>query len=186
LEDRELLARLRGSEAEAKDAFDELFRTWYARLVRAADAVVREPAVAEELVQDVMLELWRRRDRLAADGAVHAYLFQATRNRALNHVRHLQVERRGAVHTAADQLTAREPAAPAQLVAAEIDTAVQEAVASLTPRCREVFELSRVHGLRYAEIAETLGVSVKAVEAQMGKALKTLRERLSGWLVEDG
>ena len=59
---------------------------------------------------------------------------------------------------------------------------MREAVDELTPRCREVFELSRVHGLRYAEIAETLGVSVKAVEAQMTKALRTLRARLAPWL----
>ena len=52
----------------------------------------------------------------------------------------------------------------------------------LTPRCREVFELSRVHGLKYGEIADTLGISVKAVEAQMGKALRTLREHLAPWL----
>jgi RNA polymerase sigma-70 factor (ECF subfamily) len=55
-------------------------------------------------------------------------------------------------------------------------------VQSLPDRCREVFELSRVHGLKYAEIARALGISVKTVEAQMGKALRTLRERLAPWL----
>ena len=59
--------------------------------------------------------------------------------------------------------------------------AVQRAVQSLPDRCREVFELSRVHGLKYAEIARTLGISVKTVEAQMGKALRILRERLAIW-----
>jgi RNA polymerase sigma-70 factor (ECF subfamily) len=49
-----------------------------------------------------------------------------------------------------------------------------------------VFELSRVHGLKYAEIAKTLGISVKTVEAQMGKALRMLRERLAAWLPEEG
>jgi RNA polymerase sigma-70 factor (ECF subfamily) len=63
-----------------------------------------------------------------------------------------------------------------------MEEAVRLAIAGLTPRCREVYELSRVHGLRYAEIAATLGVSVKAVEAQMGKALKALRARLAPWL----
>ena len=49
-------------------------------------------------------------------------------------------------------------------------------------RCREVFELSRVHGLKYAEIASQLGISVMTVDAQMGTALRTLRERLAPWL----
>jgi RNA polymerase sigma-70 factor, ECF subfamily len=56
------------------------------------------------------------------------------------------------------------------------------AVAELSPACREVFELSRGQGLRYAEIASTLGISVKTVESQMGKALRHLRLRLAAWM----
>ena len=180
MDDRELLARLGGDEGGAREAFDAVFRQWYAPLVRAADAVVRERAVAEELVQDVMLELWRRRTALAADGTPQAYLFRGVRNRALNHVRHGQVARRGAERAAGP--AAHDAPAPAEVVAQEMDRAVKDALEALTPRCREVFELSRTHGLRYGEIAQTLGVSVKAVEAQMGKALRTLRERLAPWL----
>ena len=180
MDDRELLARLAGDESGAREAFDALFRTWYAPLVRAAEGVVRERAVAEELVQDVLLELWRRRTQLASDGTAQAYLFRSTRNRALNHLRHQLVAQRGAVHAAPPE--SRDAAAPSELVAGEIDQAVKRALEELTPRCREVFELSRTHGLRYAEIAQTLGVSVKAVEAQMGRALRTMRERLAPWL----
>jgi RNA polymerase sigma-70 factor (ECF subfamily) len=64
----------------------------------------------------------------------------------------------------------------------EIDTALKKAVAELPDRCREVFELSRRDGLKYAEIASVLGISVKTVEAQMGKALRTLRVKLAPWL----
>jgi RNA polymerase sigma-70 factor (ECF subfamily) len=180
VDDRELLARLGGDEAGAREAFDAVFRRWYAPLVRAAEAVVRERAVAEELVQDVMLELWRRRTTLAADGTPQAYLFRSVRNRALNHLRHRQVARRGAERAAPP--LAHDAGAPAELVSQEMDRAVRGALDALTPRCREVFELSRTHGLRYADIARTLGVSVKAVEAQMGKALRTLREHLAPWL----
>ena len=177
MDDRDLLARLaRGDEA----AYDAIFRSWYAPLVRATHAVVRDRAVAEELVQDALLELWRRRAQLDAEGSAQAYLFRATRNRALNHLRHLQVQRKAAVHL--DTEEARDAGAPAQLVAAELDGAVREAIAGLPPRCREVFEMSRGQGLRYAEIASTLGISVKAVEANMGRALRILRERLAPWL----
>ena len=68
------------------------------------------------------------------------------------------------------------------IVAKELSDAVQTAIRELPPRCREVFELSRVHGLKYAEIAETLEISQKTVEAQMGKALKLMRQRLVEWL----
>jgi RNA polymerase sigma-70 factor (ECF subfamily) len=67
-------------------------------------------------------------------------------------------------------------------VASELAAAAAAAVADLPPRCREVFTLSRARGLSYAEIAETLGISVKTVEAQMARALRGLRERLAPWL----
>ena len=175
--DRELLERLRAGDAAA---FDTIFRTWYAPLVRAADAMLHERAAAEEIVQDVMLEMWRRRERLAPEGTPQAYLFQSVRNRALNHLRHERVKQRAEPYVIGEG--SRDAAASSAIVESEIDRALRAAVASLPPRCREVFELSRGHGLRYGEIAETLGVSVKAVEAQMGKALRVLRERLAPWL----
>ena len=180
MDDSEVLVRLRGEEAAARSAFDELFRSTYARLVRVGMAIVHDQAVAEELVQDIMLELWRRRMQLALDVPLQAYLIRAARNRALNHVRHAKVEQRGAVLAAAE--SPRAPAATHEAEASDLDAAYRRALEELTPRCREVFEMSRVEGLRYSEIAETLGVSVKAVEAHMGKALRTLRERLASWL----
>jgi RNA polymerase sigma-70 factor (ECF subfamily) len=181
VDERELLARLRRGD---EDAFDAIFRAHYPPLVGVAEGMLRSRAVAEEVVQDVMLELWRRREGLPVEESLRAYLFRATRNRALNSLRHSRVERRGEPHAAGP--TAEPARAPATLVEEEIDTALREAVGSLPERCRDVFELSRVHGLRYAEIASTLGISVKTVEAQMGKALRILRERLAAWLPGGG
>jgi RNA polymerase sigma-70 factor (ECF subfamily) len=145
-----------------------------------AERMLRDRAVAEELVQEVLLNLWRRREALAPAEALGPYLVRATRNRALNHLRHLHVERRDAVHAAGATVT---PAAgPGRAVAGELARALEEAVAALPPRCREVFVLSRARGLSYGEIAEALGISVKTVEAQMGRALRSLRERLAPWL----
>ena len=177
MNDRDLLERLRQGDTAA---FDAIFKTWYGPLVGTAERMLRDRAVAEELVQDVMLELWRRRESLAADGSAQAYLFQATRNRVLNHLRHLKIEQRSEPEVQSE--VASTPHADAEAVHEELDVAVQRAVQALPDRCREVFELSRVHGLKCAEIAKTLGISVKTVEAQMGKALRTLRERLAHWL----
>ena len=176
-DDRRLLERLRRDDTTA---FDEIFRTWYAPLVRMADAMVHSRAIAEELVQDVLLELWRRRAQLAPDGSPQAYLFQSTRNRALNHLRHGRIVERTAPMVARE--SERFVTADGRVAEAELQAALREAVASLPTRCRQVFELSRVQGLKYGEIAQLLGVSVKAVEAQMGKALRTLRERLAPWM----
>jgi len=173
----DLLDRLRQGDSTA---FDAIFRAWYGPLVGTAERMLRDRAVAEELVQDVMLELWRRRETLDPGGSPQAYLFQATRNRVLNHLRHRTIEQRSEPELRAESSTA--PPADAQVGEEELDVAVQRAIQALPDRCREVFELSRVHGLRYAEIASTLGISVKTVEAQMGKALRLLRECLAPWL----
>jgi RNA polymerase sigma-70 factor (ECF subfamily) len=175
--DRELLDRLRQGD---RDAFDTIFRAHYPSVVAMAERIAGERAVAEELGQDVMLELWRRRESVSVDESLRAYLVRAARNRALNHLRHERMKVRTAPFAAGETVSA--PEAPARLVEAEIDAAVREAVSALPERCREVFELSRGAGLRYTEIAGVMGISVKTVEAQMGKALRMLRARLAPWL----
>jgi RNA polymerase sigma-70 factor (ECF subfamily) len=178
--DQELLDRLRAGD---QAAFDSIFHTHYARLVGVAQGMLRERATAEEIAQEVMLELWRRRETLTVETSLRAYLFRATRNRALNHIRHQRVERRGEPFTSAESSVAA--AADSHLAEQEIDAALRRAVEHLPARCREVFELSRVHGLKYAEIARILEISVKTVEAQMGKALRIMRKQLAPWLPEN-
>ena len=144
MSDRELLERLRNGDTTA---FDAIFRTWYGPLVGTAERMLRDRAVAEELVQDVMLELWRRRETLAADGSPQAYLFQATRNRVLNHLRHLKIEERSEPELRGDSLST--PHADAEVTQEELSAAVQDAVRSLPDRCREVLPRasSRARGL---------------------------------------
>jgi RNA polymerase sigma-70 factor (ECF subfamily) len=127
-----------------------------------------------------MLELWRRREQLDVTESVRGYMLQATRNRALNHLRHRGIERRSEPHLI--ETASRVPQADVATREAEIETAIRSAIADLPERCRAVFELSRVEGLKYVEIAQRLGISVKTVEVQMGKALRVLRERLKPWL----
>lgn len=178
LDEGELLARLRAGEDEA---FAALFRCHYPGLVVTAARLLAERALGEEVAQEVLLELWRRRERLLLTGTLAAYLHQATRNRALNLLRHDRIARRG-------EPFVRPPSAAedadAAAVGAELAAAVREAIAQLSAPQREVFQLSRDRGLTYLEIAALLGLSVKSVEARMGRALKELRERLAPWLPE--
>ena|SRR2546430_2424744 len=177
MDERELLDRLRrGDDA----AYEAIFRQWYAPLVATTAALLRDRGPAEEIVQDVMLELWRRRETLTLEQSLRAYLFQASRNRALNHLRRLRVETRGEPTIAAAMPTPDQ--ADSEVRESELRVAIESAIAGLPDRCREVFELSRIHGLKYSEIATTLGISVKTVEAQMGKALRVMREKLAAWL----
>jgi RNA polymerase sigma-70 factor, ECF subfamily len=180
MEERELLAGLRRGE---DPAFAEIFRTFYARLVRAAERVVNDTARAEDVVQEVMLELWRRREELPDDLRLQAYLFQSTRNRALNQVRHLRIVREGEPHAPRPSAA---PATDAEAYAGELEAEAKAAVRELPDDIRETFLLNRVDGLSYAECARVLEISVKTVEARMGKALRRLRERLAPWLPAGG
>jgi RNA polymerase sigma-70 factor (ECF subfamily) len=142
--------------------------------------VVRSRAIAEEIVQDVMLELWKRRESLADNSSPQAYLFQSTRNRSLNHLRHERVVKEAEPY--ATKTEAVDSKAHSHMVEDEMRAAVQRAIEGLPDKCREIFEMSRTNGLRYSEIATVLGISIKTVEAQMGKALRVLREELNPWL----
>ena len=167
-------------QAGDEGAYDAVFRTWYPTLVRVAGALVHDTDMAEEIAQEVMLELWRRKHVLDRDVSLKAYLLRSVRNRALNRIRHQRVRRDSETEVEAlydAPLTADQP-----VIAKELSDALAVAMGALPPRCREIFELSRVDGLKYAEIADALGISQKTVEAQMGKALRILRERLAPWL----
>lgn len=174
---RALFVRLAAGD---DDAFDTIFRTWYAPLVRIGTYLLHDVAIAEEVVQDVLLEVWRRRETLAFEQEPRRYLMRATRNRALNHVRHEAVAARAASRDIPEQSHAA--TAPAKLDAAELEAAITQAVAALPDRCRAVFELSRRNGLSYAEIADALDIAPKTVENQIGKALRMLRVALAAWL----
>jgi RNA polymerase sigma-70 factor, ECF subfamily len=178
------LERLRDGD---DDAFEMIFRTWYAPLVRFATPLLRDAARAEEVVQDAMLELWRRRATVDVSGTPQAWLFRVVRNRALNVVRHEAITQRAApalrvmLHLAEDALAGDSDAAVRE---AELHAAIAAAVDGLPPRTREVFLLSRRDGLRQTEIAARLGVSVKAVEARITHALRELRAALTPHLPE--
>jgi len=172
----DVLGRLKAGE---QDAFESIFKLYYAQLVGVAENMLRERAAAEDAVQDVMVELWRRRGSLAVETSIRAYLFRAVRNRALNQIRHQRVAPTADPEAAERVAT---PPADRDFETRELKTVLRKAVANLPERCREVFELSRVQGLPYAEIANVMGISIKTVEAQMGKALRTLRVDLAAYL----
>lgn len=177
--ERALQERIRAGD---ESAFDAVFRDNYAHLVRMAESVVRERALAEEIAQDVMLELWRRRETIEVEQSFRAYLLRSTRNRALNHVRHQRIVMREATIAAAAAENARVQSAEDEMLGTELERAVRQAIDDLPERTREVFQLSREKGLKYSEIAVVLDISVKTVEKRMGQALAELRDRLAQWL----
>lgn len=165
----------------APDAFEALFRQHYSRLCELANGYVLSSDVAEDLVQDLFLRLWEKQATPGSPELTAAYLFTAARNRALKHIRHRRVVERfnaRSVHES-EQMRGGTDDEVRQRETAE---AVEAAIAELPDRCREIFLLSRRQHMSYAEIAATLGISVKTVEVQMWRALRKLRARLAAYL----
>jgi RNA polymerase sigma-70 factor, ECF subfamily len=152
-------------------AFETLFRAFAPGLCTFVARYVESRTVAEDLVQDLFLTLWRKREDIEIDGTVDLYLFGAARNRALNYLRHQRVEERFRTTVLS------RPDAHLSLREGEILELleVQEAIDTLPARCRLIFSMHHQQGMTYAEIARSLGLSIKTVETQMGRALKALR-----------
>jgi RNA polymerase sigma-70 factor (ECF subfamily) len=167
----ELLARIRAGE---EDAYEVFFRQWYGRLAEYALRLLGTRDAAEDAAQDVFVAVWKKRASLPEADKIPAYLFRAVRNRSLNQLRAQRTARKWFATLEVEPSIA--PVAETVLEHEEVDRFIDRAVSELSPRAREVFQLSRDQGLTYREIGETLGISVKTVETLMGRALKALRK----------
>lgn len=169
-----IIERIRkGDEA----AFEAVFRSNYARLCGFGNYLLKDQAQTEDLVQGMFVNLWERRDSFAVQGDIGKYLLAATKNACLNHIKHLKIRVKHQEHVKAMPADFAENPEE-ELQQAELRMRIEQAVSKLPDRCAEIFKMSRYDGLKYQEIADQLGLSVKTIEAQMGKALKLLREDL--------
>lgn len=179
-----LVARVRAGDAHV---FGALFAEHHAALCGFVLSYVNDPAVAEELVQDLFCALWRQRAEWTPQGRVRHYLLAAARNRALSWLRHRRIVDRNAWrwHGSAAQGDGLpgmgdQPARPDRSAeAAELTEACRRAIHALPERRRLVVTLRWQHQMTHAEIARVLGISVKAVEVQLSRALKSLRHHLT-------
>lgn len=159
--------------------FDQLVLSSYARLCQFAYRIVGSRAVAEDIVQDVFASIWRRHREFDYSDPL-PYLFRAVRNRGIS-LRRQEHRRAGWLAMFARNREEAE-ATTIEPDASELSIAIAKAVAALPERRRLIFAMSREQHLSYAQIAETLGISIKTVETQMGRALRTLRDRLAPYL----
>lgn len=164
------------------DIFNRLYNAYFDRLIFHASRFVADSAAAEDIVSDVFVDLWDKIETLDLDGGIVAYLYQAVSTRALNYLRHkniaaVRIEALEAINE--KRLEFIDKTTPDDHVEAqEIKDGINAALSKLPEKCREVFVLSYVNGLKSKEIADAMGVSVRTVEAHVYKALRLLREHL--------
>lgn len=163
-----------------ESAFEQVFRLYYAPLCRYAVRFVMESAEAEEVVQQVFTRVWERRAELNITVSLKSYLYRSVHNGCLNlkqkqqNERHYRETQLRVVHASTEPLM--------EMRSRELQQAITNALDVLPEQCRRVFELSRFEELKYKEIADSLGISIKTVENQMGKALRIMREQLAPYL----
>ena len=160
--------------------FEILFKTYYKALYAYALAILKDDIAAEEIVQNVFLKLWERRQELLQKESLKSYLYKCVYHDSLNHIRHMKVRDKYTEYTKQQHLL--ETDVHERTIAKELEHKLRHALNELPQQCRTVFQMSRFQNLKYQEIADALGISVKTVEVHMGKALKNLRLKLSDFL----
>ena len=175
IRDTEIARRVRNGDA---GQFESLFRSSYVSLVRCARTMIKDHDTAEEIVQDLFFRLWQDKENLKIESSLNGYLFRSVHNRCLHIIEHNRVIARHAEEISYNQSENQE--SPSDILNyKELQEKIARIIEKLPERCGKIFTMSRFEGLKYNEIAEKLSVSVKTVEANMGKALKEFRKELT-------
>jgi len=176
IDERNLFLQIKQSD---KKSFEILFRTYYAPLCHFSRKYINDKDDCEEIVQGFFLRLWDKREELDINASVKNYIFSSIRNRCLNYIKHEKIK----LEYQSDFMKNPDGQIDTTNLIMEVNLIerIDQSIAALPARRREIFVMSREHGLKYREIADQLGISIKTVETQMGQALKELREKLKDY-----
>lgn len=158
-------------------AFESLFHQYYSGMCSYADSLIKKDNVAEEIVQDVFYNIWKNRMDLRITSNWQSYLYRAVFNNSMMHLRKAKRELSLDERWADSRIRSADNPSE-ELDAKELNAVIQYTLQKLPERTRQIFNLNRFEGLKYKEIADKLSISIKTVEANMGKALKALRTSL--------
>jgi RNA polymerase sigma-70 factor (family 1) len=173
-----LIGRLRdGEEAAYKILFDEYYKV----LTIFANKYLKDIEASKELVQDLFVHLYERRENLDINSSLKSYLFRSTHNRCINYINAQKIRLKYADHV---NFTAdvRDNTLEQQVSSIELENALYKAIGDLPPKCRSIFKMNRFDGLSNSEIAEKLKLSKRTVETQISKALKILRVKIEPYM----
>jgi len=164
---------------------EQLFTIYFARLNDFARNVVKDEFISQEIVLDVFFKVWEKRLVIERIN-IEAYLFRLVRNRCIDHIKHLKVVNNRMLKielaTKLEELYRIDFIGnePYILIQEELKAQIEKTINRLPERCREVFILSRMNGLKNKEVAEKLNISIKNVERHLNRAMKSFRESFSG------
>lgn len=164
-----------------KVIFDFIFNYYYSSLCAFSNHYLKDRNAAEDLVQDFFVSLWIEASGLQIRSSIKSYLFTGVKNKCLDLKKHQKITEKYRAYmlfsgerdnNTTDQYFAE----------SELRNAVQKSLGKFPPRCREIFELSRLNGFSNQEISDKLDISKRTVELQISNALKILRKELTEYL----
>ena len=164
-----------------KAAFELLFRSHFKGLTHFAQKYVKDFDTAKEIVQDSFISLWEKRDTIDPAKQVKSYLTTIIYNKSLNYLRDNKKFNKD-ILTFEGLYPFADHDKGDKLVAAEIEKKIKLSIDELPEKCKEIFVMNRYEHLKYQQIADKLGISIKTVEAQMSKALQHMREKLVDYI----
>lgn len=168
-------------------AFEQIYKLYFPRLYSFSFKITDDSSLAKDIVQNVFIKIWETRTSLNFDNP-EAFIYRMVRNASLNYIRHIKVVDNLKLklndHYLGEELYYIDLVGnePYILIEKELEEKIMNIIDSLPDRCQAVFRMSRIEGMKNREIAEHMGVSLKAVEKHMSKALQIFREKIGDYI----
>lgn len=178
INEKDLIVRLKNGD---QTAFELLFHFYYPGLVMYALQFTTDRMEAEEIVQDFFVRFWQRHQQIIPSDSLKSYLFLSVKNGSLNFLKHKKIEEKY-IRSMTELSNNHLVYDPDLYIASELQDKIKNAIDLLPEKCREIFIMSRMRGLKNEEIATELNLSKRTVETQISKALKVLRVELKDYV----
>jgi RNA polymerase sigma-70 factor (ECF subfamily) len=166
---------------DSKEQFEEIFNLHYSDMCSYANLYLKDLDASEEVVQNVFFKLWVNREKIHIKTSIDSYLFRAVKNASLNTLKHVDIREEYKIHNQyeidQDELEEEE-----DFSRSDMEKLIRKTIDKLPFDRRRIFIMSRYEGLKYKEIAEELGISVKTVENQISRSLKFLKQELADYI----
>ena len=168
-------------------AFRQVFKTDYNRIVGFCQQFVKDKDQAKSLAQDAFIKLWTNREKIESVNGIRSFLYTSAKTDCLNYIKHQKVisnYQDKQLHSREGELNREilESFDFDQMELTELENLINQAISELPEKCRIVFMMSRIDSKKNSEIASELNISIKSVEADITRALKTLKSKLSDYM----
>ncbi len=181
LNDLLTLAKIREGDIKA---FEDVFRRYYSPLCWYAMSITGSMEAAEEIVEELFYGFWKNRESLPIFRSMKSYLYAAVRNQSFQYCEHQEVRNRYREFVLSGEDQAQDAGPQEQMEYSELKRLIDITLTGMPERRLRIFRMHRVEGKKYTEIASQLSLSVKTVEAEMTKALKTLRKEIENYIIK--